>query len=117
LHTDGKLAPGFAAVAVLDGLATGVLLLDQSCRLLYLNSAAEVLLVVSANRGVGCLAEDFLSMGAVLQGAVVAAAAGHTTTFREIQIKRRSFSQGNDENMMVDCTISPFAAGSESRMA
>ena len=117
MHTDGKLAPGFAAVAVLDGLATGVLLLDQSCRLLYLNSAAEVLLAVSANRGLGCLAEDFLGMGAVLQGAVVAAAAGHTTTFREIQIKKRSFSQGNDENMMVDCTISPFAAGSESLWA
>ena len=73
-----------------------------------------MLLAVSSNRGLGCLAEDFLGMGAVLQGAV---AAGQTTTFRAIQIKRRSFSQGSDENMMVDCTISPFVAGSASPWA
>jgi len=114
---DGKLGNGLSPEGVLDGLATGVLLLDQACRLRYLNSAAEGLLAISANRGLGCLAEEFLGMGAVLQGAVVAAASGHTTTLREIEVKKRSLSPGDGELMRINCMISPFAPAAESQWA
>jgi len=114
---DGKVGNSLSLSVLLDGLATGVLLLDQACRLRYLNSAAEGLLAISANRGLGCLAEEFLGMGAVLQGAVAAAALGHTTMFREIEVKKRSLSPGDGEFMRINCTISPFALAAESQWA
>ena len=55
---DGKVGKSLSPSVLLDGLATGVLVLDQACRLRYLNSAAEGLLAISANRGLGCLAEE-----------------------------------------------------------
>jgi two-component system nitrogen regulation sensor histidine kinase GlnL len=95
-------------------LATAVLLLDNSRRVHYVNSAAEGLLNISVSRAVGRTAEELLGMGAVLQGAVLAAAAGHTTTFREIEIQQGSASHSKEEPIRVDCTVSPFPAGVDS---
>jgi two-component system nitrogen regulation sensor histidine kinase GlnL len=113
-HTDGISYVSPSAAELLDGLATAVLLLDNGRRVHYLNSAAEGLLNVSANRAAGQLAEELLGMGAVLQGAVLAAAMGQTTTFREIEIQQGSASRGKEESIRVDCTVSPFPAGVDS---
>ena len=113
-HTDGIPSVGPSAAELLDGLATAVLLLDNDRRVHYLNSAAEGLLNISANRAVGQLAEELLGMGAVLQGAVLAATTGQTTTFREIEIQQGSASHRKEEPIRVDCTVSPLPAGVDS---
>ena len=113
-HTDGPSSIGPSSAELLNGLATAVLLLDNHRRVHYLNSAAEGLLNISANRAVGQLAEDLLGMGAVLQGAVLAAMAGNTTTFREIEIQQSSASHGKEEPIRADCTVSQFPVGVDS---
>ena len=110
-NTDGISSVGPSAAELLNGLVTAVLLLDSRRRVHYLNSAAEGLLNISANRAVGQLAEELLGMGAVLQGAVLAATTGSTTTFREIEIQQGSPSHGKEEPIRADCTISQFSAG------
>jgi len=114
IDTDGISSVGPSTGELLNGLATAVLLLDTGRRVHYLNSAAEGLLNISANRAVGQLAEELLGMGAVLQGAVFAATTGHTTTFREIEIQQGSASHRKVEPIRVDCTVSPFPAGVDS---
>ena len=91
-----------------------MLLLDSDRQVHYLNSAAEGLLNTSANRAVGQLGEKLLGMGAILQGAVLSATTGHTTTFREIEIQQGSASHRKEETIRVDCTVSPFPAGVDS---
>ena len=113
-HTDGISSIGPSAAELLNGLVTAVLLLDNRRRVHYINSAAEGLLNISANRAVGQLAEELLGMGAVLQGAVLAATAGNTTTFREIEIQQSSASHGKEEPIRVDCTVSQFPVGVDS---
>jgi two-component system nitrogen regulation sensor histidine kinase GlnL len=103
-----------SAGELVNGLATAVLLLDHGRRVHYLNSAAEGLLTVSVNRAVGQLAEELLGVRAVLQGAVVAAMEGHTTTFREIEIRRGLSRYGDEGSIRVDFTVSPFPAGGDS---
>ncbi len=101
---------GLSGLELLDGLVTGILLLDKKGRLLYMNNAAEGFFDVSAKRFLGRSAKEFLGMETVLQGAVMAAIGGHTTTFREVEI-RKSFLYENDETVRINCTISPFFAG------
>ncbi len=113
-HIDGLSSIGLSAAELLDGLVTAVLLLDNRRRVHYINSAAEELLNISANRAVGQLAEELLGVGAILQGAVLAATTGNTTTFREIEIRQSSASHGKEEPIRADCTVSPFPAGVDS---
>jgi two-component system nitrogen regulation sensor histidine kinase GlnL len=113
-HTDGISSIGPSAAELLNGLATAVLLLDKGRHVHYLNSAAERLLNKSANRAVGQLADELLGMGAILQGAVLAATTGNTTTFREIEIQQGSMSRGKEQPVRVDCTVSQFPGGLDS---
>ena len=109
VDVNSQSVAGLSGLELLDGLATGVLLLDKKGRLLYMNNAAEGFFDVSAKRFLGRSAKEFLGMETVLQGAVMAAIEGHTTTFREVEI-RKSFLHENDETIRINCTISPFFA-------
>ena len=112
--TDRISSAGPSTAELLNGLATAVLLLDNRRRVHYINSAAEGLLNISANRAVGQLAEELLGMGAVLQGAVLAATTGNTTTFREIEIQQSSASYGKEQPIRADCTVSQFPVSVDS---
>ena len=114
VQMDVTRVPCPPSAELLDGLVTAVLLLDHRRWVYHLNSAAEELLTISAERARGQLAEHLLGVRAPLQSAVTAASKGQSTTFREIEIGRGVSTVGSEKPMLVDCTVSPFPAGVDS---
>ena len=89
---------------VLDGLKAAVLLVGADRRVIFMNPAAEGLLKTSAQRGCGQDVIDLVPMGMTLQGALIAAEQGETTTLRE-EVLRAPIQS---EEITVDCTVSPL---------
>ena len=89
---------------VLDGLKVAVLLVGADRRVIFMNPAAEGLLETSAQRGCGQDVIDLVPMGMTLQGALIAAEQGETTTLRE-EVLRAPIQS---EEITVDCTVSPL---------
>ena len=89
---------------VLDGLKAAVLLVGADRRVIFMNPAAEGLLETSAQRGCGQDVIDLVPMGMTLQGALIAAEQGETTTLRE-EVLRAPIQS---EEITVDCTVSPL---------
>ncbi len=91
---------------VLDGLTTSILTLDNHLRVTFLNSACETLLGVSRKHAVG------LTLAAGMPYL-----ATHETRLREALLQGTSFIEremplrrgGEDEPLMVDCTVTPMA--------
>ena len=90
--------------SVLDGLKGAVLLVGADRRVIFMNPAAEGLLETSAQRGCGQDVIDLVPMGMTLQGALIAAEQGETTTLRE-EVLRAPIQS---EEITVDCTVSPL---------
>ncbi len=92
--------------ALLDNLATAVLLLDGNLRVLYSNAAAEQLLGVSNRRTVGKRLTHIVTLPSSLFGRLREAAIdGQPCTDRQVSIE----PHGQDA-IMVDCAISPFGS-------
>ena len=89
---------------VLDGLKAAVLLVGADRRVIFMNPAAEGLLETSAQRGCGQDVIDLVPMGMTLQGALIAAEQGETTTLREEVLR----APVQSEEITVDCTVSPL---------
>ena len=87
---------------VLDGLKAAVLLVGADRRVIFMNPAAEGLLETSAQRGCGQDVIDLVPMGMTLQGALIAAEQGETTTLREEVLR----APVQSEEITVDCTVS-----------
>ena len=92
---------------VLDGLKAAVLLVGPDRRVIFMNPAAEGLLDTSKQRGCGRDVLDLVPMGMTLQGALISAEEGATTTLRE-EVLRGPLQA---EAITVDCTVSPIAYG------
>ena len=90
--------------SVLDGLKGAVLLVGADRRVIFMNPAAEGLLETSAQRGCGQDVIDLVPMGMTLQGALIAAEQGETTTLREEVLR----APVQSEEITVDCTVSPL---------
>ena len=88
--------------SVLDGLKGAVLLVGADRRVIFMNPAAEGLLETSAQRGCGQDVIDLVPMGMTLQGALIAAEQGETTTLREEVLR----APVQSEEITVDCTVS-----------
>ncbi len=88
--------------AVLDNLASAVVVFDAELRVLYLNQTAEMLLAISARHAVG-VPSDTLSTwrGAVLLDLVRAAQIGSPITTRGVVLRNER------SEVTVDCTVSP----------
>jgi len=95
--------------AVLDGLKAAVILVGADRRVIFMNPAAEGLLDTSTQRGFGRDVLDLLPMGITLQGALIAAEAGATTTLREEALQGPMQAEG----ITVDCTVSPIDYGTD----
>ena len=89
---------------VLDGLKVAVLLVGADRRVIFMNPAAEGLLETSTQRGCGQDVIDLVPMGMTLQGALIAAEQGETTTLREEVLR----APVQSEEITVDCTVSPL---------
>jgi two-component system nitrogen regulation sensor histidine kinase GlnL len=92
--------------AILDGLTTSVLSLDNHLRITFVNTACEILLGVSRKHVIGLtLAAGMPYLAAYeprLREALV-----HGTGFieREMPLRRNP----DDEPLMIDCTVTPVA--------
>jgi len=89
---------------ILDEQTTAVLLVDSGRKVVYLNAAAQVLLDSSAQRAMGCLADELLGISAPLQAALADSAEGRSTTFREMELRRPASAN----TLRVDLTVTPF---------
>ena len=94
---------------VLDGLKAAVLLVGADRRVSFINPAAEALLETSTQRGCGQDVLELVPMGMTLQGALIAAGQGATTTLREAVLRLPMRA----EEIMIDCTVSPLGHGSD----
>ncbi len=94
--------------AVLDGLTTAVLALDEKLRVSSLNSACENLFGVSRRHALGVAVAEGIPHFAAIE-ARLRQALETTTGFieRELELKRNG-----DAPIMVDCTATPLLAGS-----
>ena len=115
MHHDGanavqmKYTQADVSRQVLDGLKAAVLLVGADRRVSFMNPAAEVLLETSTERGCGQDVLELAPMGMTLQGALIAAGQGATTTLREevLRLPMRA------EEIMIDCTVSPVGHASD----
>ena len=95
--------------SVLDGLKAAVILVGADRRVIFMNPAAEGLLDISTQRGFGRDVLDLVPMGMTLQGALIAAEEGATTTLREEALQGPMQAEG----VTVDCTVSPIDYGTD----
>ena len=98
---------------ILDEQTTAVLLVNSGRKVVYLNAAAQVLLDSSAQRAMGCLADELLGISAPLQAALADSAEGRSTTFREIELRRPAAAS----TLRVDLTVAPFGGGGSRHQA
>ena len=115
MHHDGanafpmKHSQADVSSSVLDGLKAAVLLVGPDRRVIFMNPAAEGLLDTSTHRGCGRDVLDLVPMGMNLQGALISAEEGATTTLRE-EVLRGPLQA---EAITVDCTVSPIDYGTD----
>ena len=115
MHHDGantflmKHSQADISRSVLDGLKAAVLLVGPDRRVIFMNPAAEGLLDTSTQRGCGRDVLDLVPMGMTLQGALISAQEGATTTLRE-EMLRGPLQAGA---ITVDCTVSPIDYGTQ----
>ncbi len=93
------------ATRVLDGLSTSVLLIDPSRKLTYMNLAAEALFGISRNQACGHRLVELVVDASELDG-VISRAQETWRPFSRREMALRSMH--NDEQLVVDCTVSPF---------
>lgn len=90
---------------ILDSLTTSVMLVGEQHTVLHLNAAAETLLSASRNQAVGRPLEELVRGADALAeiiDRVLETQRAHSR--REVPIH----SAGNDGDLVVDCTVSPF---------
>jgi two-component system nitrogen regulation sensor histidine kinase GlnL len=91
--------------AILDGLTTAVLTVDQALRVIYLNSACETLLGVSRRQAVGlALAASIPYFAEQEERLQTALQHGAGFIEREMPLRRPN----DDHVLMVDCTVTPL---------
>ena len=90
---------------VLDGLTTSVILIDQSRTVIYVNLAAETLFGVSRNQACGHRLVELIVDPSELDSVISRA----LETWRPFSRREMTMlSMHNDEQLVVDCTVSPF---------
>ncbi len=93
--------------ALLDALATAVVLVDEHGRLLTLNVAAEDLLAVGAGAARGRRLADLVTGGDRLDALIVRArVSGEALAQREVELAPAA---RNDARYLVDCMFTPFS--------
>lgn len=93
---------------VLDNLSTALLLIDRDFKLLYINTAAEMLFAVSSRKAVGSIVLEMIRCpGSVLESNLAQSLdSGQPFTEREHQL---TLPDGTD--ITVDCTVIPLRHG------
>jgi two-component system nitrogen regulation sensor histidine kinase GlnL len=100
------LVPPIDAAALLDALATAVVVIDERGRVVQLNIAAEDLLAVSSVAALGKRITDLLVGGDKLESLVVRArVSGEALAQREWELVP---AMRGDTRYLVDCTFTPF---------
>lgn len=95
--------PPPAYAALLDNLATAVLLLDDTLHVGYMNAACEMLLRVSRNPAQGQQLAAILPGSDALRSRISQATAEHSSFIeRDISLNRH-----NGEPIVVDCSVTP----------
>lgn len=90
---------------LLDGLSTSVILIDQSRTVIYINLAAETLFGISRNQACGHRLVELIVEPAELDGVISRA----QETWRPFSRHEMALHAMNkDEELVVDCTVSPF---------
>lgn len=98
--------------AVLDNLASAVVVFDAELRVLYLNQTAEMLLAISATHAVGEPSDTLLTWrGAALIDLVRAAQFGSPITRRGVVLRNER------SEVTVDCTVSPVLDAERQQVA
>jgi two-component system nitrogen regulation sensor histidine kinase GlnL len=108
MATEAPRAPALiAGDALLDALATAVVVVDERARIVQLNIAAEDLLAVSCAAALGKRIADLLVGGDKLESLVVRArVSGEALAQREWQLVP---AMRGDARYLVDCTFTPLS--------
>ncbi|MCB1757413.1 MAG: PAS domain-containing protein [Gammaproteobacteria bacterium] len=93
------------AHAVQEQQLTALLCLDAKLRIIYLNTAAEILFSISARKAIGIALLDIISLpGELIERLHEVLQHERRYTEREVPVQRL----GHDTPIVVDCSISPY---------
>ncbi|HXF08735.1 MAG TPA: nitrogen regulation protein NR(II) [Candidatus Acidoferrales bacterium] len=101
------ITTGLGAAALLDQLASAVLLLDGSLRIRYLNSATEMLFGASARRLMDTSLRTLIAQGESLAERLLEAL-GSETPYTERELHLNLESMVDPASVVVDCMVTPI---------
>jgi two-component system nitrogen regulation sensor histidine kinase GlnL len=108
MAAEASRLPAVSSASLLDELATGVIVLDASGRVLQLNAAAQDMLAIGAIAACGHLLRELVADGERLESLVERArASGEPLSQRECELVP---VLRNDTRLVVDCTVTPLAS-------